>query len=149
MASRIEEAVEKLTSELLEEMPGIELVDVEYVKERDWCLRIFIDKEGGIEIDDCQKLSELLGKALDERDIIPGSYLLEVSSPGLDRPLKKDKDFNREMGKKVDISLYEPLNGEKSLTGVLSGYDGKTLSIDGGEPIPMGKISLVRLHIDF
>ena len=125
-------------------------VDVEYVKERDWYLRVFIDKAGGIEIDDCQALSERLEKVLDEKDIIRDSYILEVSSPGLDRQLKKPRDFVREQGKKVDVTLYAPVDGTKEFTGVLEGYDedAKTVTIDG-KAWPLEKISVIRLHIDF
>ena len=149
MAKQIEEAVEKLAGELLQEMPGIELVDVEYVRERDWYLRVFIDKAGGVELDDCQALSERISEALDQKDLITDSYILEVSSPGLDRVLRKERDFLREQGKQVDVTLYAPLNGEKALTGTLTGCDGKLLCIEGREPIPMDKVSQVRLHIDF
>ena len=90
----IEEAVEALLEPILD-ADGIELVDVEYVRERNWILRIFIDKEGGVDLADCQSISEKAGEILDEKDIIPDNYMLEVSSPGLDRVLKKDKDFRR------------------------------------------------------
>ncbi len=149
MANKIEVNVEKIVEELLQGQSEIELVDVEYVRERDWYLRVFIDREEGIEIDDCQRLSERLSEILDQRDLIPDSYILEVSSPGLDRVLRKEKDFVRECGKKVDITFYAPVNGEKQTVGILAGYDGKNLLLDGQEPLPMEKISLVRLHIDF
>ena len=121
-ARQVEESVEEIVAGLLEGQDVIELVDVEYVKERDWYLRVFIDREGGIEIDDCQNLSERLEEELDKRDIIPDSYILEVSSPGLDRVLKKDRDFQREMGKTVDVSLYAPMDGKKLLVGTLTAY---------------------------
>lgn len=150
MASKhVEEAVGRIVERLLEGQDEIELVDVEFVKERDWYLRVFIDKEGGIEIDDCQRLSEELEKELDKEDLIPERYILEVSSPGLDRILKKEKDFQREMGKAVDVSLYAPLDGEKFLTGTLTAYGDGNLTLDGTREIPMEKISQVRLHIDF
>ena len=150
MANPIEEAVEQMARKLLEEQAGVELVDVEYVKEHDWYLRVFIDKAGGIEIDDCQALSERLEKVLDEKDIIRDSYILEVSSPGLDRQLRKPRDFVREQGKKVDVTLYAPVDGTKEFTGVLEGYDedAKTVTIDG-RAWPLEKISVIRLHIDF
>lgn len=149
--SKIEEAVETvIKKENLDKNQDVELVDVEYVKERNWYLRVFIDKAGGIGLDDCQKFSEALGKILDSHDeIITGSYILEVSSPGLDRPLKKERDFVRERGKEVDVNFYAPINGQKSLTGVLAGYDGESLILEGFEPISMAKVSSVRLHIDF
>ena len=95
------------------------LVDVEYVREKDWYLRIFIDKPEGVEIDDCQLVSEKLTAVLDEKDPIPDKYFLEVSSPGIDRPLKKDHDFEAAYGTKVDIMFYAPWEGLKSLVGVL------------------------------
>ncbi len=149
MAREVEAAVETIVTELLQEFPELELVDVEYVKEGDWYLRVFIDKKEGIDLDDCQALSERLGKVLDERNLIAESYMLEVSSPGLDRALRKERDFVREMGKDVDVSLYAPMDGEKQLTGTLAGYDGKSLTLKGKDPIPMDKVALVRLHIDF
>ena len=149
MANKIETAVEKIAEQLIAEMPGLELVDVEYVKERNWYLRVYIDKEGGIDLDDCQRFSEKLGALLDRESYLRDPYVLEVSSPGLDRALKKPRDFIRERGKSVDVSFYAPLDGKKSVTGVLEGCDGNFLALEGLEPIPMDKISLVRLHIDF
>ena len=132
MANPIEEAVEQMARKLLEEQAGVELVDVEYVKEHDWYLRVFIDKEGGIDIDDCQTLSEKLEQQLDAMSLIADSYILEVSSPGLDRVLRKPRDFVREQGKKVDVTLYAPVDGTKEFTGVLEGYDedAKTVTMD-------------------
>ena len=147
VAGYVEKTVEKLAEELLEGT-GLELVDVEYVKEKDWYLRVFIDKPEGIDIEDCQELSEKLEQELDAKNVVPDSYILEVSSPGLDRVLKKEKDFVREAGKMVDVSLYQPLNGEKSITGKLVGSDGSVLTLEDFEPIDMKKIAQVRLHID-
>ncbi len=147
MANRIEEAVAAIAEEFLQGT-GLELVDVEYVKEHDWYLRIFIDKEGGIEIDDCQQLSEKVEEVLDKKDIIQDSYILEVSSPGLDRVLKKDKDFVCEKGKKVDVTLYAPIDGEKLIVGVLEGKSDSELILED-RSIALEKIAQVRLHIDF
>ena len=150
MAARhVEESVEEIVAGLLEGQDVIELVDVEYVKERDWFLRVFIDREGGIEIDDCQNLSERLEEELDKRDIIPEIYILEVSSPGLDRVLKKDRDFQREMGKTVDVSLYAPMDGKKILVGILTAYGDGKITLDESQEVSMDKVSQVRLHIDF
>ena len=149
MSKQIEAMAEDIVKELLQDCPELDLVDVEYVKEGEWYLRVFIDKDGGVDLDDCQALSEQLGKALDERNLIADRYTLEVSSPGLDRVLRKDRDFAREMGKQVDVSFYAPWNGMKAMTGVLAGYDGTILTLENEEPIPMEKVSLVRLHIDF
>lgn len=147
MAGRIEAEVEKIVEELLENT-ALELVAVDYVKERDWYLRVFIDKEGGVDLDDCQDLSRKLEELLDVQDLIKTSYILEVSSPGLDRELKKPRDFQREMGKDIDVSLFAPLDGKKVVTGPLSAYDGETINV-GDMAIPMDKVAKVNLHIDF
>lgn len=147
MAGRIEAEVEKIVEELLENT-ALELVAVDYVKERDWYLRVFIDKEGGVDLDDCQDLSRKLEELLDAQDIIKTSYILEVSSPGLDRELKKPRDFQREMGKDIDVSLFAPLDDKKVVTGPLSAYDGETINV-GDMAIPMDKVAKVNLHIDF
>ena len=148
MANRVEEAVEKIAEEILANT-DYELVDVEYVKERDWFLRVYIDKEGGICLDDCQEVSGLLDEKLEELNIINDRYILEVSSPGLDRALKKEKDFKREMGKVVDITLYKAIDGEKMITGKLTGYTKDIITIDETREIALKDIALVRLHIDF
>lgn len=147
MAGRIEAEVEKIVEELLENT-ALELVAVDYVKERDWYLRVFIDKEGGVDLDDCQDLSRKLEDLLDAQDLIKTSYILEVSSPGLDRELKKPRDFQREIGKDIDVSLFAPLDGKKVVTGPLSAYDGETINV-GDMAIPMDKVAKVNLHIDF
>ena len=139
MSAKIEERVEEMVRGLLTDSPAIELVDVEYVKERDYYLRVYIDKAGGIDIDDCQRLSERLEEILDREDVIPG----------LDRVLRKERDFVREHGRVVDVTLYAPFEGKKQWTGTLAGYDGETLTLDDGIRIPMKQVSQVRLHIDF
>ena len=146
--SKIESQVESLMAEILQGT-NYELVDVEYVKERDWYLRVFVDKAGGIDLDDCQAISEKLGAKLDEISIINGAYILEVSSPGIDRILKKDKDFVREAGKLVDVTLYAPLDEKKLFVGELEGRDEKFLRLKDMEPLPREKVAQVRLHIDF
>ena len=146
--NKIESQVESLMAEILQGT-DYELVDVEYVKERDWYLRVFVDKAGGIDLDDCQNISEKLGAKLDEISIIDSAYNLEVSSPGIDRILKKDKDFIREAGKVVDVTLYAPLNGKKLFVGELQGRDEKFLRLKDMEPLPLEKVAQVRLHIDF
>jgi len=149
MSAKIEERVEEIVQDLLPVQPELELVDVEYVRERDWYLRVYIDKEGGIDIEDCRMLSEHLEEILDREDFIADAYILEVSSPGLDRVLRKARDFEREHGKRVDVALYAPLDGKKNLTGELTGYDGNVLILDDDVRIPMEQVSQVRLHIDF
>lgn len=114
-----------------------ELVDVEYVKEAGtWYLRAYIDKEGGFTVDDCEMVSRRLGDWLDKEDFIDESYILEVSSPGLGRPLKKEKDFKRSMGEQVEIKLYRAVDRQKDFTGALAAYDENTVTIryeDGSE----------------
>ena len=149
MSAKIEERVEEIVRELLTTVPELELVDVEYVRERDYYLRVYIDKTGGIDIDDCRCLSERLEEVLDREDFISDAYILEVSSPGLDRVLKKPRDFARERGKQVDVTLYAPFDGTKQWTGTLTACDGKILTLDEGIEIPMEQVSQIRLHIDF
>ena len=155
------EEVEKYVAELVIPLltdTGITLEDVEYVREKDWYLRVFINKPAGIEIDDCQFVSEKLAEILDEKDPIKEKYYLEVSSPGIDHPLKKDKDFTANYGKKVDIQLYAPLDGCKELTGILVSHTETEIQI---KMIVKGKedknpktverklIAMIRPHIDF
>lgn len=150
MAKRIEEAVEAIVQEIVQNS-DLEVVDVEYVKERDWYLRVYLDKEGGIEIDDCQRISEALEQILDEKDLLKDAYILEVSSPGLDRVLKKARDFERERGKDVEVTFYAPVDGKKTWVGTLTGYDREknAIVLDGEKELPLEKTAQVRLHIDF
>ncbi len=150
-AKEIEILVEKLVNEIIDGT-SLELVDVEYVKERDWYLRVYLAKEGGIGVEDCQWVSERLEKKLDELDPIKDSYFLEVSSPGLDRPLKKEKDFARHLGDKVEVHTFAPVNGRKTLVGTLLAADdgGISLEVDGAQmSIPRDQASLVKLHVEF
>ena len=131
-----------------------ELVDVEYVKEAGtWYLRAYIDKDGGIAVDDCEIISRRLSEWLDEKDFIADSYILEVSSPGLGRPLKKEKDFVRSIGKDVELKLYRPLNKQKDFTGRLISYDKDSVTIEPEEGTEMvfnrSDIALIRLAFDF
>ena len=148
MVNKIELRVEELMNDILQDSE-FELVDVEYIMERDWYLRIFVDKPGGVDLDDCQMLSEKIGKILDKEQLIEDSYILEVSSPGIDRVLKKDRDFVREAGKQVDVSLYAPINGKKNFVGTLESRDKNFLTLKEFQPIPREKVAQVRLHIDF
>ena len=136
------------------EANNFELVDVEYVKEAGtWYLRAYIDKEGGIAIDDCELVSRALGEKLDELDFIEDSYILEVSSPGLGRPLKKDKDFERNLGNEVEIRLYKAINKQKEFFGILTAYDKDTVTIEQEDKEDMTfnrqEIALIRLALDF
>ena len=136
------------------EAKGFELVDVEWVKEgANWYLRAYIDKENGITVDDCEEVSRALSDLLDEEDFISENYILEVSSPGLGRPLKKEKDFVRSMGKDVDVRLYRQINKQKEFTGALSAYDENTVTLtmeDGSQMVfEKADIALIRLALDF
>ena len=125
-----ESKVEVLVSGMIEKM-GYELVDVEFVKEgQNWYLRFYLDKEGGINIDDCEKASKAIEKLLDEKDPIEQAYVLEVSSPGLDRQLKKDKDFVKYAGSLVDVKLYKAVDGSKEFQGTLKGLEGNIITIE-------------------
>ena len=131
-----------------------ELVDVEYVKEAgNWYLRAYIDKEGGITVDDCETISRILSDWLDRNDFIEESYILEVSSPGLGRPLKKEKDFARSLGDEVELRLYRPRNRQKDFAGILKAYDRDTVTIETeegtDEVIARADIALIRLALDF
>ena len=151
------ESYEAKTTELIQpvvEANGVELFDVDYVKEgSDWYLRVYIDKEGGITVDDCEVISRLLGEWLDKEDFIEDSYILEVSSPGLGRPLKKEKDFARSIGKDVEIRLYKAIDKQKEFTGTLTSYDADSVTItmeDGSErTFEKSEIALIRLAFDF
>ena len=148
-----EQKTEALLAPLLEEH-RFELVDVEFVKEAGtWFLRAYIDKPGGIMIDDCELVSRAFGDLLDQEDFIEESYILEVSSPGLGRPLKKEKDFARSIGREVEIRLFKPLNKEKEFFGILKSYDGSQVTIeqeDGSElTFERSGIALIRLAFDF
>ncbi len=149
------DAVEEFVSGVVEsiiESTELDLVDVEYVHEREWYLRVFLDKEGGIDLDDCQMVSEQLSQVLDEKDPIKENYLLEVSSPGLDRVLKKDKDFVRYHGRDVDIQLFKPIDGKKQYTGALQGFSDDAITIQVQEEtisIERAAIAQIRLHLDF
>ncbi len=136
------------------EQHQFELVDVEYVKEAGtWYLRAYIDKEGGITVDDCEMISRTFSDWLDKEDFIDDSYIMEVSSPGLGRPLKKEKDFARSLGEEVELRLYKPRNRQKEFTGVLKAYDKETVTIeleDGAEEVfTRSELALIRLAFDF
>lgn len=148
---------EKRTEELLEPLMqefGFELVDVEYVREGgSWYLRAYIDKPGGITINDCEAVSRRLSDLLDEEDYIEESYTLEVSSPGLERPLRKDKDLQRSIGEEVDVKLFAPVDHSKEYTGLLKAFDKDSVTIeleDGTQKqFPRNAIALIRLSFDF
>ena len=156
-AREVEALITSMVEQLLEDT-DMTLVDVEYVREKDWYLRIFLDKPGGVEIDDCQMVSERLTEVLDAKDPIPEKYFLEVSSPGIDRPLKKDKDFVAAYGTKVDITFFTPWEGIKNLTGVLVAHDDEAVQVKkiikgkefkNPDRIERRLIANIRPHIDF
>lgn len=146
-----EQRTEELLLPILEEL-GFELVDVEYVKEGgNMYLRAYIDKEGGITVDDCEAVSRRMSDILDIEDYIEESYIFEVSSPGLGRPLKKEKDYIRSMGKELEIRTYRAINREKEFYGILKAYDADTVTIeteDGTELVfAREDIALIRLAL--
>lgn len=143
---------EELVTPIIEEN-HFELVDVEYVKEgANWYLRIYADKEGGINIDDCVLISRALEVKLDEEDFIRDAYILEVSSPGLGRPLKKDKDYERNMGKPVEVKLYRALEGCREFEGILKSFTRDTVVVSTEEKeytFARKDIAVIRQAIDF
>lgn len=150
--------VTELVSEMLEPFlkeNGYELFNIEYIKEgKDWFLRIYIDNEQErIGIDDCEKVSRYISAKLDEADPIDKNYYLEVSSPGIDRPLIKDSDYEKYKGKEIDIMLYQAVNGQKLLTGTLQGLENNMISIKDNKgkiiEIPKEKASKVKLAVIF
>ena len=132
---------------------GVEIYDVEYVKEgSDWYLRAYIDKPEGVNIIDCENVSRALSEALDREDFIPDAYILEVSSPGLGRTLKKDKHLQKSIGEEVEIKLFKPIDKCKEFAGVLTGFDEKQITILEGEisrTFERSEIALIRLALDF
>lgn len=132
----------------------VEIYDVEYVKEgREWYLRAYIDKTDGVTIEDCEKVSRALSDALDAEDFIPDAYILEVSSPGLGRQLKKDRHFDKSLGEEVEVKMFEAVDGVKELEGILQSYDQRGIVItdenDREIELERSKIAQVRLKIDF
>lgn len=153
MKKSIEATIEEMVFEITNPR-NFEIVDVEYVKEAgEYYLRVYIDKEGGISLNDCEEVSRALSEVLDVKDPIKDNYFLEVSSPGLDRPLKKDKDFVRYAGRDVEIKLYKPINGSKQFEGELVGLTEQNnikVIIDGNEvEFNKKEVALVRLAIKF
>ena len=148
-----EQKTEELVMPLIEQHQ-FELVDVEYVKEGgNWYLRAYIDKPGGITVDDCEVISSALSDLLDELDFIDDAYILEVSSPGLGRPLRKDKDFARSIGEEVDIKIFRAINHQKDFTGILKDFDKEkiVIEVENEETMEFKRtdIALIRLAFDF
>ena len=139
---------------------GVQIYDVEYVKEgTDWYLRAYIDKEGGVTIDDCEKVSREVSEVMDQEDFIEDAYILEVSSPGLGRTLKKDKHLEKSIGQKVEIKTYKPIEKQKEFSGVLEKFDSESITISLKETekqgngkkmtFARGDVALIRLAFDF
>lgn len=151
-ASIYEAKTESLILPILERL-NFELVDVEYVKEGSiYYLRAYIDKEGGITVNDCEVVAREMNDLLDKEDFIPDSYTFEVSSPGLGRPLKKEKDYVRNMGKEVEIRTYRAINRSKEFYGILKAYDNDSVTIDAdGEELRFEKseVALIRQAVHF
>ena len=151
-AKDYEARTEALILPIVERME-FELVDVEYVKEGStWYLRVYIDKPGGITVNDCEAVAREMNEILDAEDFISDSYIFEVSSPGLGRALKKEKDYVRNIGKDVEIRTYRSINRCKDFCGALKAYDANTVTIEtDGEEMVFEKsdIALIRQAIDF
>lgn len=149
---KITEQVWQFAEPLVKEN-GCSLWDVEYVREGgEWFLRLYIDKEGGVDIDDCENVSRAVDPVLDEKDPISESYRFEVCSAGLERQLKRPSDFERFMGEPILLKTYQPKNGTKEFPGVLAGYDNGAVTVDmNGTPLTFEKteIALVRLRVEF
>lgn len=149
---QIIEMVEKMALPVVQQA-GLELVEIEFVKEGGcWYLRIFIDKPGGVGLEDCRYVSQMIDKLLDEKDPIPQSYSLEVSSPGIERLLKKQADYSRFAGSLANITTFAPLEGKKKFTGRIMGIreDNVILDTDGSELlIPLERVASARLKVEF
>jgi ribosome maturation factor RimP len=150
--AQIKSVIEDMLKDFIEQN-GFELVDIEYVKEgSNWFLRVYADKEGGIDIDDCSRISEYLSVQLDEKDPIADAYFLEVSSPGAERPLKKTQDYHKAVNSHVFVTTYEPIDGSKEFEGLLLSFDEEELVIEIGKKkiiIPFAKVASARLAIVF
>lgn len=150
------ETYESRTEELLKpitENAGVEIYDVEYVKEGgDFYLRAFIDKPDGVNINDCEQVSRALSEALDEKDFIEDAYILEVSSPGLGRTLKKEKHLEKSIGEEVEVKTYKPIDKCKEFKGILKAYDENSITIEAESKelvFARADIALIRLALDF
>ncbi len=156
MASKLSETVREKVKELVEpalEQEGIELVDVEYRREKaGWILRLFIDTKNGVTIDDCAQVSGRVGDILEVKDVFENAYILEVSSPGLDRPLKTIKDFKRALNKEVLVSTSEPVEGKNGFDGTVASVEEESFVVscsDGSYRIPLNKVAKARFNIKF
>ena len=148
--SKITDKVSALAAPVVEQA-GCSLWDVEYVREAGtWYLRVYIDKDGGVSIDDCESISRALDPILDEADPIPDSYVFEVGSAGIERELKRPSDFERYMGSQIELRLYQPFEGSKVIVGQLSGYAEGNVSMTVGErclTFSKAQTAQVKLHV--
>lgn len=156
MGESVTEVTSQLVIPILEDL-NMELVDVEFIKEgKDWYLRVYIDSDNGVDLDACTEVSEKVSQELDEQDLISHPYFLEVSSPGAERPLKKEKDLREAVGKSVRITTYAPIDGEKAFEGELIDFDGERLRLavkvktkQKQVDIPYDKVASARLAVVF
>ncbi|MDL4840101.1 ribosome maturation factor RimP [Aquibacillus rhizosphaerae] len=156
MSNKVTEKTEDLVQPILDEL-NLELVDVEFEKEGpNWFLRVFVDKTGGVDIEECGQVSEKLSEKLDAEDPVTFPYFLEVSSPGAERPLKKKKDFESNVGNNIFIKLYEPLHGSKEFEGILKSFENEVAKLEikikarkKEIELPYEKIAKARLAVTF
>lgn len=156
MSNKVIDTVSEMVQPILDNLQ-LELVDIEFVKEgQSWFLRVFIDSDDGVDIEECAKVSEALSEKLDEAYPIKQNYFLEVSSPGAERPLKKEADFMKALGKNVYIKTYEPIEGNKEFEGELSAFDGENVEVTvmiktrrKTINIPYDKVAKARLAVSF
>ena len=147
--AKVIDVVTQLAAPIVAEQ-GCTLWDVEYVREAgEWFLRVYIDKEGGVSINDCEAVSRPLSDKLDEVDPIEGSYTFEVSSAGADRALKKPEHFEQMLGRQVEVRLYRAVEGKKALVGELTGYEAGDVTLDGTRTISKADVAQVRLYVTF
>lgn len=149
--SKIEENVEKLVENKITDL-GYELYDVEYTKEgKDYFLRIFIDSNNGIDLEDCEKVSNEINELIDNSNYITGQYFLEVSSPGIERVLRKDKHLEQNIGKLVEIKLFKPYMGQKIIEGILNKYDDACIYLEQGEIVKIDRkdISVIKIKYEW
>lgn len=151
MAKNTRTIAEEIALPIVESM-GLAYVDTEYVKQgQDWLLTVYVDKEGGVQLDDCEAVSRAIEAVFDEKDPIAESYILCVSSPGLDRPLKNERDFMRSLGQTIDVKLYKPFEGTKEYTGVLSAYTPASITIETQDQeivFDLKETAKISLHLE-
>ena len=150
--SKVTETVTALAAPVAEKL-GLELWDVEYIREAgQWFLRVYIDKDGGVDISDCEAISRAVDPILDEKDPVPDSYNFEVCSAGLERQLKRPSDFEQFMGSSVSVKLFRPVSGAKEFVGTLTGYEDGAVTIEAAgatHTFQKNEVAQVRLHVEF